>query len=62
MMNEIFYACVELLKKWAAYFGTTYEKINVVIFCIIEPIVFLIMAIWIVFLWLKVRKLKRQLQ
>ena len=47
-MNKVFYWCVELLKDWAAALGTTYEAINVWIFVIIEPIVFLLM-VWIIF-------------
>ena len=46
-MNKVFYWCVELLKDWAAALGTSYEAINVWIFVIIEPIVFLLM-LWII--------------
>ena len=46
-MNEAFDFCVELLQNWAAALGMTYEEINIWIFVIIEPIVFVLMAVWI---------------
>ena len=39
-METIFYMCVEVLMWIAVLFGCTYEEINVIIFCIIGPIVF----------------------
>ena len=38
-MNEIFQACVELLRILAIYFNTTYQAINVWIFVFIYPVV-----------------------
>jgi hypothetical protein len=46
--NNVFYWCVEFLQKLAKILDMTYEEINVWIFCIIEPIVFCIMAFWII--------------
>jgi hypothetical protein len=40
-MNEIFKYCVDLLYYWAALTGITYEEINVIIFCIVGPIIFI---------------------
>jgi hypothetical protein len=57
-MNEIFNWCVKLLELTALEFGTTYEIINVWIFCIIEPIVFLGMLIFLVFQRRKIKRLK----
>jgi hypothetical protein len=37
LMNSIFALCVKLLEDMATYFGTTYEIVNVWIFCIIGP-------------------------
>ena len=54
-MNEIFNLCVDLLKYLAKQFGLTYVQINVVIFCFLEPIVFIWMLIIIV-------KQKRQIK
>jgi hypothetical protein len=40
-MNNIFDKCVQLLLWLAGITGMTYKEINVVIFCIIEPIIFI---------------------
>ena len=55
-MNNVFYWCVDTLKFYAGLFGMTYEEINVWIFCIIEPIVFLAMLIVIIRQARKLRK------
>jgi len=49
-MNEIFNACVELLYYLANTIGLTYKEINVWIFVIIQPIIFIIMLLWIIYL------------
>jgi hypothetical protein len=56
-MNEIFKWCVELLQWGAQKLGTTYEVVNVWIFCIIEPVFFLCMLIIIINQRRKIRKL-----
>ena len=60
-MNEIFNWCVELLQWGAQKLGTTYEVINVWIFCIIEPILFLGILIFLVFQRRKIKRLKMML-
>ena len=60
-MNEIFNWCVELLQWGAQKLGTTYVDINVWIFCIIEPIVFLGMLIFIIRQSRIIKQLKRRL-
>lgn len=40
-MVQTFDICVALLYEMAAFFGTTYKAVNVWIFCIIEPIIFI---------------------
>lgn len=57
--NNVFKWCVELLYVLAEKTGTTYEEINVIIFCIITPIVLLTMAIWIFYLLLRISFLKK---
>ena len=57
-MNEVFNWCVELLKWGAQKLGTSYEVINVWIFCIIEPIVFLGMLFFLLFQRRKIKRLK----
>jgi hypothetical protein len=53
-MNDIFNLCVKLLEDLARIFGITYEEINVLIFCIIGPVIFMIQILLII-------KLKRQI-
>ena len=50
MMNEIFNACVEFLHYCANFLGLTYQEINVWIFVVIQPIIFIIMLLWIIYL------------
>ena len=59
MMDKIFYWCVQILELTAKKLGTTYEAINVWIFCIIEPIVFMAMLAVIIVQAKKLRKLKK---
>lgn len=59
-MNDIFYLCVKLLEDLASIFGITYEEINVIIFCILGPLVFLIQ--WVYIFRLRKRLLKYQIQ
>ena len=56
-MNDIFDACVELLHYWGDIVGLTYKEINVWIFVIIEPIIFIIMLVWIIRLRKKIKLL-----
>jgi len=48
--NRVFRICVDLLEWLAAKLGMTYEEINVVIFCIIWPLVTLALAIAVIVL------------
>jgi hypothetical protein len=57
-MNEIFDACVDLLHNWAGLTGLTYKEINVWIFVIIEPIIFIYLFGRINYLKKKIRRLK----
>lgn len=56
-MDDIFDECVDVLTLFARDYGTTYKRINVWFFCIIEPIIFVLMVVAIVVL---VRKLNRR--
>ena len=38
-MNAVFDACVTLLQFLARMTGTTYKEINVIIFCVVWPLV-----------------------
>lgn len=57
MINEIFDWCVHLLEWGAERFGTSYVVINVWIFCIIEPIIFLCMLIFLIYQRRKIKRL-----
>ena len=57
-MNEVFDDCVRLLIVWAKYCHMTYKEINIWIFVIIEPIVFVVMLIIIIMQFWKIRRLK----
>ena len=60
-MNQIFKWCVEFLQFYAKVFHTTYEALNVWIFCIIEPIIFILMLVIIVNQFIKIQRLKKRL-
>ena len=47
-MNKTFKWCVNFLEILAAKLNMTYEEINVWIFVIIQPIVFIIM-LWVIY-------------
>jgi len=52
--NDLFHQCAEFLRWLAPIFGLTYKELNIWIFVIIEPLIFLIMVFWII-------KLKKQI-
>lgn len=56
--NNVFYWCVQFLASIANLIGMTYEEINIWIFCIIEPIIFILMCIWLWYLLVRVYFLK----
>lgn len=56
-MNKILDACVKLLEWLAVMTGTTYEEINVIIFVVLEPIVFILLIGYVVFLRKQLTKL-----
>jgi len=59
-MDYLFDKCVEFLLYLCDITGFSYKEINVLIFIIIEPIVFLIMFVYIVYI--NRNKLFRKLQ
>lgn len=58
-MNKAFKWCVDLLVYCAAKLHITYEAINIWIFVIIEPIVFVIL-LWIIYRQYVVIKLLKE--
>lgn len=61
-MDKIFYWCVNFLKVWAKNLGMTYEEINVWLFCIIEPLVFLLLIYIIAKQYYRIKALKNNLK
>jgi len=55
-MDEIFNTCVDLLYYWGDIIGLTYKEINVWIFVIIQPLIFIVMSGWIIYLKKKIKK------
>jgi hypothetical protein len=58
--NYWFKECVQLLEDYAKVFNMTYEEINIWIFCIIEPIVFIVMLLVIIIQYRKLRKIQNK--
>jgi hypothetical protein len=59
MVDRVFQACVDLLVWLAAATGTTYKQINVIIFCIIWPLVTAGFVILCVLQRVQIRRLRR---
>ena len=57
-IHELFNWCVRVLQAMAHACGMTYEEINIWIFCIIEPIAFIVMFFILIRQWRKIKKLK----
>ena len=60
--DTLFNLCVQLLVLGAKIFGMTYQEINIWIFVIIQPVVFLIMCFWIYTLYRRIKRLKIAMQ
>lgn len=60
-MDSVFDLCVHLLVVMAKALGMTYNEINIWIFVIIEPLVFIIMCFWICYLYRVIRNIKKSL-
>jgi hypothetical protein len=57
-MDNLFDACVEFLRWLGDVVGLSYKEINIWIFVIIEPIIFILMLVWIIRLRNKIYKFK----
>lgn len=58
-MNIIFDWCVRFLEYWAPLLGMTYKELNVWIFVIIEPLLFILCILLLFKAHRKIKKLKR---
>jgi hypothetical protein len=57
-LESLFKPCVEILQVAAKRTGMSYEEINIWIFVVIEPAVFILMCLWIIYLISRLRALK----
>lgn len=60
MMDTIFQWCVDVLNILAMLTGTTYREINVIIFCIVEPLIGVALVWYILHLRKRIRLLETQ--
>ena len=59
MVDSIFQGCVDLLLWLAAMTGTTYKEINVIIFCVIWPLLTLGLVALCLVQRAQIRRLRR---
>ena len=59
-MDNLFDTCVEFLGWLGDVVGLSYKEINIWIFVIIEPIIFILMLVWIIRLRNKIYKFKKK--
>lgn len=60
-MDTVFRLCVVLLNYMADLFGITYVQVNVIIFCLLMPLVFFIMLYIIIRQRAVIKKLNTQI-
>jgi len=53
--------CVEILIEIARFTGFTYKEVNVILFCIILPLVFVVMGMIILYQWYRIYKLSKNI-
>ncbi|MFY8132956.1 MAG: hypothetical protein ACOVOL_06935 [Bacteroidia bacterium] len=54
-MNQIFWICVEIMKKGSHAVGLTYQELNVLLFVILHPAL-------TIFLWWRMLKYRKKYQ
>jgi len=60
-IDTLFDLCVQILLLLARIFGISYNEINIWIFCVIWPIVTLLLLGVVVWQWIRIRELRRKL-
>ena len=60
-IDALFDLCVRTLMWLAHLFGVSYNEINIWIFCVIWPLATVILIALVLWQWMKIRKLKKQL-
>lgn len=61
VIDGLFDLCVDLLMWAADLLGISYNEINIWIFCVIWPLLTLLLIVVVVVQWRKIKKLKRRL-
>ena len=61
-IDALFDLCVRILMWLAHLFGVSYNEINIWIFCVLWPLATLILIALVLWQWMKIRKLKTQLE
>ena len=62
MIDNIFQWCVDLLRWLAAATGTTYKEINVLIFCVIWPLLTIAIVVLCLIQRDQIRRLQKELE
>lgn len=60
IVNITYDVCVEILIEIAHYTGFTYREVNVILFCIVLPLVFVLMGMIILYQWYRIYKLSKK--
>ena len=58
-INDLFYACVDILIMIYDVFGITYQEANVIIFCFIMPLIIIALFADNILLQIRINKLKK---
>lgn len=59
IVNITYDLCVEILFEIAHLTGFTYREVNIILFCIVLPAIFVIMAFIIFYQWYRIYKLSK---
>jgi hypothetical protein len=59
LFNTVFYWCVKILENYSGKLGMTYEELNVWLFVIIYPILFIILLTYRLYFHVKYNRLKK---
>ena len=62
MYEKVSDQCVYLMIELGKLTGTTYKEINMIVFCIVGPLVFLSVLIYAIILYLKLKRLKLKMK
>jgi len=61
IVNITYDVCVEILVELAHYTGFTYREVNVILFCIVLPLVFVLMGMIILYQRYRIYKLSKNI-